>query len=63
MAVVGDGTLTEPGRYAVVCFIPVGADPDKVVAAMQSESSTPPDLGDGPPHISAGMFAELSVTA
>ncbi len=27
MPVVGDGTVTEPGRYAVVCFIPVGADP------------------------------------
>lgn len=63
MAVVGDGTVNEPGRYAVVCFIPVGADPDKVVAAMQSESSTPPDLGDGPPHVTAGMFAELTVTA
>ncbi|MGH9271426.1 MAG: hypothetical protein ACRDZ2_09140, partial [Ilumatobacteraceae bacterium] len=24
---VGDGTLTEPGRYAIMCFIPVGADP------------------------------------
>jgi uncharacterized cupredoxin-like copper-binding protein len=63
MAVVGDGTITEPGRYAVVCFIPVGADPQKVVDAMQTESSGPPDLGDGPPHISAGMHAELTVTA
>ena len=26
-AVVGDGTISEPGRYAILCFIPVGADP------------------------------------
>ena len=63
MPVVGDGVISEPGRYAVVCFIPIGADPQAVVDAMQSESSTPPDLGDGPPHVTAGMFAELNVTA
>ena len=62
MAVVGDGTITEPGRYAVVCFIPVGADPAVVMEAMQSESSTPPDIGDGAPHISQGMYAELTVS-
>ncbi len=63
MPVVGDGTITEPGRYAVICSIPIGADPATVMEAMQSESSTPPDLGDGPPHFTAGMFAELNVTA
>jgi len=62
MPVVGDGVISEPGRYAVVCFIPIGADPQAVVDAMQSESSTPPDLGDGPPHITAGMYGELTVT-
>ena len=61
MPVVGDGMVTEPGRYAVVCFIPVGADPEAVVAAMQTESSTPPDLGDGPPHVSQGMYGEFTV--
>jgi hypothetical protein len=61
--VVGDGTITEPGRYAVICSIPVGADPAKVAAAMQTESSGPPDLGDGAPHFTNGMFAELNVTA
>ena len=62
MPVLGDGTITEPGRYAVVCFIPVGADPAVVAEAMQTESSGPPDLGDGPPHASAGMYGELIVT-
>jgi plastocyanin len=63
MPVVGDGTITEPGRYAVICAIPVGADPAKVMEAMQTESSGPPDLGDGAPHFVNGMFAELNVTA
>jgi hypothetical protein len=61
--VLGDGTITEPGRYAVICSIPVGADPAKVAEAMQTESSGPPDLGDGAPHFTNGMFAELNVTA
>ncbi len=61
--VLGDGTITEPGRYAVICAIPVGADPAAVAEAMQTASSEPPDLGDGPPHFTNGMFAELNVTA
>lgn len=39
VAAVGDGTLTEPGRYALVCFVPTGADP----AALMEESGP-----DGP---------------
>ena len=54
-AVVGDGTLTEPGRYAIVCFLPVGSD-DSIL-----ESEGPPE-SDAPPHVSQGMFAELTVT-
>ncbi len=60
-AVVGTGAITEPGRYAVVCFIPLGADPDVVREAMESGSDEQPDLGDGPPHVTQGMFAELVV--
>jgi len=54
-AVVGDGTLTEPGRYAIVCFLPVGSD-DSIL-----ESSGPPPAGDAPPHAMQGMVAELTV--
>lgn len=57
-AVVGDGTLTEPGRYIIVCFLPVGSD-DSVL-----ESEGPPPEGDGPqamPHVMQGMYAELTV--
>lgn len=54
-AVVGDGTLTEPGRYALLCFLPVGST-DEI---LQSEG--PPPAGDAPPHVSQGMYAELTV--
>jgi uncharacterized cupredoxin-like copper-binding protein len=63
MPVVGDGTITEPGRYVVACFIPVGADSAAVADAMQSTGTEQPDLGDGPPHFTQGMWAELTVTA
>jgi hypothetical protein len=54
--VMGDGTLTEPGRYAIVCFLPVGSD-DSIL-----ESEGPPEGESGPPHVSQGMFAELTVS-
>jgi hypothetical protein len=61
-AVEGDGTVTEPGRYAVVCFIPKGADPDVLAEAMSNTAATgPPDMGTGPPHITQGMYAETVV--
>lgn len=40
--------LTEPGRYAIVCFIPVGS-------VGESE-------GDGPPHFVEGMVQEFTVS-
>lgn len=40
--------LTEPGRYAIVCFIPVGS-------VGESE-------GDGPPHFAEGMVREFTVS-
>jgi len=61
MPIVGDGTIAEAGRYAVVCFIPTGADPEAVAAAMQSATNEPPELEGGPPHVANGMWAELTV--
>jgi len=59
---VGDGTLSEPGRYAVLCVIPTGVDPQVYLeAAAQSEGGPPQIEGAGPPHIVHGMFAELVV--
>lgn len=57
--VVGDGSLAEPGRYVVACFIPVGADPEAYFSADPSEG--PPQVEGGPPHFTQGMFAELTV--
>lgn len=57
---VGDGTLSEPGRYAILCLIPTGADADEYLAAA-SDSDGPPDVGGGPPHVAHGMYAELTV--
>ena len=56
-------TVSEPGRYAVVCFIPQGADPAVVEEAMASgeESEGPPDMGDGTPHAFLGMATEFTV--
>ena len=40
--------LTEPGRYAIVCFISVGS-------VGETE-------GDGPPHFTEGMIHEFTVS-
>ena len=56
---VGDGTLSEPGRYAILCFIPTGADPAAYLE--QAGPDGPPEVEGGPPHVAHGMFAELVV--
>ena len=61
-AVEGTGTLTEPGRYAIICAIPTGADPDEYMAAAAESEGGPPEVEGGPPHIANGMFAEVVVT-
>lgn len=61
-AVVGDGTFTEPGRYAVICAIPSGVDPEEYLAAAETSGDGPPEIeGAGPPHFVHGMVAELTV--
>lgn len=58
---IGDGTL-EAGRYLVLCFIPTGADPDEYMQAAQAAQDGPPQVAGGPPHFTAGMYAELVVS-
>jgi uncharacterized cupredoxin-like copper-binding protein len=58
---VGDGKLTEKGRYAVICAIPTGADPAAYLAAAQSSQGGPPQVPGGPPHFVNGMFGEITV--
>jgi len=63
--VLGDGSLDEPGRYLLVCFVPMGAKPDEVVAAMKQAAADPaagpPQIAGGPPHLTAGMIAQIEV--
>jgi len=55
-------TISEPGRYAVLCFIPQGADPAVVEEAMAGGGAEgPPELGEGTPHAFLGMAAEFTV--
>lgn len=58
---VGDGTITDPGRYLVFCTIPTGADPAAFLAGAQAGGDGAPDVPGGPPHFTQGMFAELNV--
>lgn len=62
----GETVLAEPGRYALICFIPVGADVEALREAVQAQAeggeSGPPDMGDGPPHFTQGMKAEIVVS-
>ncbi|WP_116998500.1 hypothetical protein [Desertimonas flava] len=59
---VGNGRLDDPGRYLVLCSIPTGADPAEFMAAMQEESSTPPEVDGGAPHFMNGMVDIVVVT-
>lgn len=62
-------TVEQPGRYLFACFIPTGAPPDEVMAAVAAfvEAGAPEGEGPaypqtGPPHAAQGMFAEVTVT-
>lgn len=63
VAAVGDGTLTEPGRYILFCAIPTGADPDVYAEAAENPEAGPPaeDPDAGPPHFVQGMVTDLVV--
>ncbi|HWH32909.1 MAG TPA: hypothetical protein VNU01_09585 [Egibacteraceae bacterium] len=61
----GETVLSEAGRYAIVCFIPVGQDIEQLraaIAAQGEDAEGPPEMGDGPPHFTQGMAAEITVS-
>ncbi len=58
---VGNGALDEPGRYLFICFIPTGAEPAAYLDALDANPGQPPSVAGGPPHFSAGMYAEVKV--
>lgn len=44
----------DEGRYAIVCFLPVGATPENMEALEAGEV-------DGPPHFTQGMLREFTI--
>jgi len=58
---VGDGKLTEKGRYLVICAIPTGADPAEYLKASESSGDGPPQVAGGPPHLTQGMYGQITV--
>ena len=48
-------SVEEPGRYGLVCFLPVGS------TAESLEEMEGPPAEDAPTHFSQGMFAEFTV--
>jgi hypothetical protein len=61
ISAVGDGTLSEPGRYLVLCAIPTGVAPADYLAAAAEAGDGPPQVEGGPPHFVHGMYTELVV--
>ena len=56
----GPLTLSQPGRYLLVCTIPTGADP--AVYREKAKTATGPiEVPGGPPHVAKGMVAEVNV--
>jgi hypothetical protein len=48
-------TDLDAGRYAIICFLPVGALPENMEALESGE------LEDAPPHFTQGMIREFTV--
>lgn len=61
VAVEGTGRIDQPGRYAIICAIPTGADPLEYMEAAAESEGGPPEVSGGPPHFAHGMYAELIV--
>ena len=59
--VEGELVAKEPGRYLVLCALPVGADPQAIRDAMESDGPPPDDPNAGPPHFTKGMVQEVTV--
>lgn len=57
---VGDAVLHEPGRYAILCFIPTGIAPQEYLDAVAATGEPP--TSDDPPHFVHGMMGEIIVT-
>lgn len=59
-------TVTDPGRYAVVCFLPQGLDEETyetAIAEADPNSEEGAAFPEGTPHALLGMVAEFTVEA
>jgi hypothetical protein len=61
ISAVGDGTITEPGRYLIMCSIPMGVAPAVYLAVAAEAGGEQPDVAGGPPHFLSGMATDLIV--
>lgn len=61
ISAVGDGTITEPGRYLIMCSIPMGVAPEVYLKAAADAGGQQPDVAGGPPHFVSGMATDLIV--
>jgi hypothetical protein len=52
---IGDGKLSEPGRYLIICAVPLGLDPDEYLDALAGDGRRPQIRGGGAPHFRHGM--------
>lgn len=60
VAIIGDGTLSRPGRYLLFCAIPTGANPAEYMRQAQASQAGPPQVDGGPHHFTAGMYAQVA---
>jgi hypothetical protein len=62
VVLLGEPTMTLPGRYIYACYIPAGADPDVYQEALDSGSKEAPVFPNaGPPHHTVGELGEFTV--
>lgn len=59
---VGDGTITEPGRYLLICSVQLDVTPAQYFKALAQHPGEAPEIpGGGAPHYTQGMYAEITV--
>lgn len=56
----GPLTLSQPGRYLLICTIPTGADP-VLYREKAKDAKGPVEVPGGPPHVAKGMAVEVTV--
>ena len=59
---IGDGTVTEPGRYLLVCSVQLNVTVPQYFQALVAHPGEAPEIpGGGLPHYTQGMYAGFTV--